>query len=121
MIIGHPTAGPDWEGSNAGLRARRTTRLTEKGSDVVPTPPFPGIGESGETRSNLEMAGQWADYDVLEEPCVERGRVFGELDTVDVTRELYEGWSVKEGIGAGERAEERGDMDVDSLAVEALL
>jgi hypothetical protein len=42
--------------------------------------------------------------------------VFGELDTVDVTRELYAGWRAKEGIEAGEA-----EMDVDSLAVEALL
>ena len=126
MIIGHPTAGPDGEGSNAGLRARRTTRLTEKSSDVMPTPPSLGIGGSGEMSSNSEIAGQWAVYDVLEEPGVGRGRVFGELDGVEVTREFYKGFGVKEGKGgAGEERRDGSEteisMDVDSQAVEALL
>src|SRR5579863_391837 len=116
MIIGHPAAGPDGEGTNAGLRARRTTRLTEKSSDVMPTPPSLGIGEMS---SNLEIAGQWAVYDVLEEPGVGRGRVFGELDTVEVTREFYKGCSAKEGKeGVGEErtdgSETEISMDVDS-------
>jgi hypothetical protein len=124
MIIGHPTAGPDGEGSNTGLRARRTTRLTEQAPDVVATPRFDGIGESGEMRSNLESVGQWAVYDILEEACVGRGRVFGELDTVEVTREFYEGGSVRgEGrsTGSGEVSEDEGWIDTDSVAVEALL
>jgi len=119
MIIGHPTAGADGEGANTGLRARRTTRLTEKGVGDAPMPPFPGIGESGEMNSNLEVGGQWAVYDMLEEPCVGRGRVFGELDTMDVTREFYEGgeWSVR----GGRESSSEGLIDMDSLAVEALL
>jgi len=130
MIIGHPTAGADGAGSNTGLRARRTTRLTEKAPGVAPMPPFPGIGESGEVNSNLEVAGQWAVYDMLEEPCVGRGRVFGELDTMDVTRDFYEGcqWSVRGGREMSASVSERSgggegliEMDVDSLAVEALL
>ncbi len=120
MVIGHPTAGPDGEGSNTGLRARRTTRLTEQAPDVVATPPFDGM------RSNLESVGQWAVYDVLEEACVGRGRVFGELDTVDVTREFYEGRSVRgEGrstwSGEVSEDEDEGWIDTDSVAVEALL
>jgi hypothetical protein len=118
MIIGHPSAGPDGEGSNAGLRALRTTRLTEKSSHVVLTPSLPRIGESGEMRSNSENDGQWAVYDVVEEPCVGRGQVFGELDSVDVTREFYEGW--KGSSSSLSRAAER-EVDGDSLAVEALL
>jgi len=126
MIIGHPSVGADGEGSSTGLRARRTTRLTEKAPGVAAMPLFAGIGESGEMSSNLEVAGQWAVYDMLEEPCVGRGRVFGELDTVEVTREFYDGreWSVRGGramssVGVSETS--GGEMDVDSLAVEALL
>jgi hypothetical protein len=72
-------------------------------------------------RSNLESVGQWAVYDVLEEPCVGRGRVFGELDTVDVTREFYEGVSERRSTRSGEISEEEGWIDADSVAVEALL
>lgn len=81
-------------------------------------PPFPGIGESGEMNSNLEVAGQWAVYDMLEEPCVGRGRVFGDLDTVEVTREFYEGC---ERNVRRERNDSEGLIDMDSMAVEALL
>ena len=91
---------------------------------MVATPRFDGIGESGEMRSNLESVGQWAVYDILEEACVGRGRVFGELDTVEVTREFYEGGSVRgEGrsTGSGEVSEDEGWIDTDSVAVEALL
>jgi len=118
MIIGHPTVGADGEGSSTGLRARRTTRPTEKAPGVAPMPPFPGIGESGDMSSNLEVAGQWAVYDVLEEPCVGRVRVFGELDTVSVTREFYDGRE-RSSVSVSETS--GGEMDVDSLAVEALL
>lgn len=123
MIIGHPAAGADGEGSSTGLRARRTTRLTEKAPGVAPMPPFPGMGESGEMNSNLEVAGQWAVYDILEEPCVGRGRVFGELDTVDVTREFYEGCRGREVSASGSESNRVGEglVDMDSLAVEALL
>jgi hypothetical protein len=114
MIIGHPTstAGADGEDWNAGLRGHRTTRLTEKAADVA-MPPFPDIGEGGEMRN----AGQWAVYDVLEEPGVGRGRVFGELDTVEVTREFYEGWNTGASVAGSDIAEGNND----SLAVEALL
>jgi hypothetical protein len=81
------------------------------------------MGESGEMNSNLEVAGQWAVYDMLEEPCVGRGRVFGELDTVDVTREFYEGCRRREESASGSESSGVGEglIDMDSLAVEALL
>jgi len=120
MIIGHPTAGADGEGANTGLRARRTTRLTEKAFGDARMPPFPGMGESGEMNSNLEVGGQWAVYDMLDEPCVERGRVFCELDTMEVTREFYEGCGWRESSSESGGDVEM-DVDMDSLAVEALL
>jgi hypothetical protein len=113
MIIGYPTVGADGEGANRGRSAGRTARLTEKVLGDAPMPPFLGIGESGEV--SLEVGGQWAVYDMSEEGCVGRGRVFGELDTMEVTREFYEGC----GLG-GECSESGGDGE-DSLAVEALL
>jgi len=81
MIIGHPTAGPDLGGLNS---ARRPTRLTDKALDIVPTPMLPSTGSRGETSSNVE-------YDIWEEGSVGSRRVFGELDGVGVTGELYSG------------------------------
>jgi hypothetical protein len=109
MIIGHPTAGPDWGGFNTALRVRRTTRLTDKALDIVPTP-MPGIGDS---EMNFEFLGQSAEYDILEEPPVEPSRIFGELDTVDVTGEFYE--------GNGRVGTPLSGTDSDCVQVEALL
>jgi hypothetical protein len=83
MIIGHPTAGPDLGGSNSALRVRRTTRITDKAFDVAPT--------HGETSPKCEFLRESAEYDILEEPSIASNRVFGELDTVGVTGEFYEG------------------------------
>jgi hypothetical protein len=81
------------------------------------------MGESREMNSTLEVAGQWAVYDILEEPRVGGGRVFGELDTVDVTREFYEGCRGREESASGRESSGVGEglIDMDSLAVEALL
>jgi hypothetical protein len=109
MIIGHPTTGPGWGGFNTALRVRRNTRLTDKALDVVPTP-LPG---SVEMSSNGEFLGQSAEYDILEEPSVASSRIFGELDTVDVTEEFYEG---NGGVGTPLSV-----TDSDCVQVEALL
>jgi hypothetical protein len=110
MIIGHPTAGSDWGGFNTALRVRRTTRLTDKALDIVPTPMLPTTGDSG---PNGEFLGQSVEYDILEEPSVASSRIFGELDTMDVTGEFYE--------GNGRGGTPLSATDSDSVLVEALL
>jgi hypothetical protein len=109
MIIGHPTTGPGWGGFNTALRVRRNTRLTDKALDVVPTP----LSGSVEMSSNGEFLGQSAEYDILEEPSVASSRIFGELDTVDVTEEFYGGSG---GVGTPLSV-----TDSDCVQVEALL
>jgi hypothetical protein len=116
MIIGHPTAGPEFCGSNTALRIRRTARLTDKAVDIAPTPLLADTGENGETRLNSEFLRESAEYAILEEPSVASSRVFGELDTVGVTGEFYEG-SGK--INVGMRY--RGGSESDSELVEGLL
>jgi len=124
MIIGDPSTGLDGDGYNSTLRARRTTRLTDKAYDVVATPTtFPSrIGDGG---PNAEFVARSAEYDLLEEP-VGSGHSFGDLDTVDVTREFYDDSNVRGGSpwwGMGDDASEETEMEVDrdSLDVEALL
>ncbi len=116
MIIGHPTAGPDLGASNTALRIRRTTRLTDKALDIVPTAMLPTTGDSGETRPNHDFLGQSAEYDILEEPSVASSRVFGELGSVSVTGEFYEGSGKTMRVGTPVSGAES-----DSVLVEALL
>jgi len=125
MIIGHPTTGVDGDGHNTTLQ--RTTRLTDKAYDVVATLTFPRLGDSGEITPNTEFVGRSAEYDLLEE-AVGSGHSFGDLDTVEVTREFYDGSNVRGGtplssVGddKGEYDETQMDVDRDSLDVEALL
>jgi|SRR5712672_1647 len=127
MILGHPSTGLDGDGYNTTLRAGRTTRLTDKAHDVVAAPTFPTIGDSGEMTPNTEFVGRSAEYDLLEE-AVGSGHSFGDLDTVEVTREFYDGSNVRGGspwgsVGddASEDDETQMDVDRDSLDVEALL
>ena len=91
MIIGHPTAGPDLGGSYTALRVRRTARITDKAVDIARMPMLGSTGEKGETSPSREFLRESAEYDILEEPSVASSRVFGELDTVGVTGEFYEG------------------------------
>jgi hypothetical protein len=116
MIIGHPTAGSDLGGSNTALRVRRTTRLTDKAVDIVATPMLPSTGDSREMSLNCEFLGQSAEYDILEEPSVASSRVFGELDSVGVTGEFYEGRGKGMRVGTPMSGTES-----DSVLVEALL
>ena len=111
MIIGHghPTAGSDW--ANTALRVRRTARLTDKALNIVPTPMLLSTGDNGEISPKSEFLKQSAKYDILEEPSVASSRKFGELDTVDLTGDFYEG-SVRGGTPVTES---------DSAMVEALL
>jgi hypothetical protein len=115
MIIGHPTAGPDLRGSNTALRIRRTTRLTDKALDIAPTPMLPSTG--GEPSPNCEFLGQSAEYDILEEPSVASSRVFGELDTVGVTGQFYEGSGKIMRVGTPLSS----GTEADSVLVEGLL
>ena len=116
MIIGHPTAGSDLGGSNTTLRVRRTARLTDKALDIVPTPMLPGTGDNGETSPYCEILGQSAEYDILEEPFYASGRGFGELDSVGVTGEFYEGSGKIRRIGTP-----LSESESDSVFVERLL
>lgn len=109
MIIGHPSAGSDR--ANTALRVRRTTRLTDKAVNIVPAPILPRTGDNGEISPSSEFLRQSAEYDILEEPSVASSRVFGELDTVELTGEFYEG-SARGGTPVTES---------DSALVEALL
>lgn len=122
MINGHPIRGPD---GNTALRARRTTRLTDKALDVAPMPTRASNGESGETTPNSEFLGRSAEYSHFEEPSVASRRFFEDLDTVDVTREFYDGSNVREEspwLGVSSESVVEMDMEsTDSLAVEALL
>jgi len=99
MIIGHPTACPDLGGSNTALRVRRTTRLSDKAPDIAPTPMLLSTGDGGETSPSCEFYGQLAEYDMMEERSVASSRVFGELDSVGVTGEFYEGSGKTMGVG----------------------
>lgn len=113
MIIGHPTAGADLGGSDTSLRIRRTTRLTDKALDIALTPMLPSTGDNGETSPNCEFFGQSAEYDILEERS---SRVFGELDSVGVTGEFYEGGEKTMRVGTPFSGTE-----TDSVLVEGLL
>jgi hypothetical protein len=113
MIIGHPTAGPDLGGSNTALYIRRTARLTDKALDIAPTPMLPS---NGEMSPNREILGRSAEYDILEERSVGSSRVFGELDTVGVTGEFYEGSGRIMRVGTRFSGSE-----TDSVLVEGLL
>jgi hypothetical protein len=117
MIIGHPTAGPDFSGSNSALRVRRTARLTDKALDIAPTPMLPSTGNDGEMSPNCEFLGQSAEYDILEEPSVASSRVFGELDTVGVTGQFYEGSGKMMRVGTPLSS----GTEADSVLVEGLL
>lgn len=116
MIIGQPTAGPDLGGSNTTLRVRRTARLTDKAVDIVPTLMLPSTGDNGETSPNYEFLGQSAEYDILEEPSVASNRVFGELDSVGVTGEFYEGSEKVMRVGTP-----LSETETDCVLVEGLL
>jgi hypothetical protein len=116
MIIGHPTTSADLGGSNTALRVRRTTRLTDKALDIAPTLILPSTGANGETSPNCENFGQSVEYDILEEPSVASSRVFGELDTVGVTGEFYEGGGSIVRVGGPPSWSE-----TDSVLVEGLL
>ena len=117
MIIGHPTAGGDLGGSNSALRVRRTTRLTDKALDIAPMPMLPSTRDNGETSPKCEFLGQSAEYDILEEPSVASGRVFGELDAAGVTGQFYEGGgNIKMRVGTPMSGTES-----DSVLVEGLL
>jgi hypothetical protein len=117
MIIGDPTAGPDSGCSNSALRIRRTTRLTDKALDIAHTPMLSSGGNNGETSPNREFLRQSAEYDILEEPSVASSRVFGELDTVGVTGEFYEGSGKIMRVGTPSS----GGTVSDSALVEGLL
>jgi hypothetical protein len=118
MIIGHPTAGPDLGGSNTALRIRRTARLTDKALNIAPTAMYANSDDNGETRPNSEFLKESAEYDILEEPSVASRRVFGELDTVGVTGEFYEGGG-KRMMKVGTPLS--GGTERDSVLVEGLL
>jgi len=77
---------------------------------------LPSSGDNGETSPNREIFGQSAVYDILEEPSVASSRVFGELDTVGVTGEFYEGSGKIMRVGKGWSGSES-----DSVLVEGLL
>jgi hypothetical protein len=117
MIIGDPTAGPDSGCSNTALRIRRTARLTDKSLDVTHTPMLSSAGKNGETSPNREFLRQSAVYDILEEPSVASSRVFGELDSVGVTGEFYEGSGRMTRVGTPLS----GGTESDSALVEGLL
>ncbi|KAI9507029.1 hypothetical protein F5148DRAFT_1208971 [Russula earlei] len=130
MIVGYPATGLDNDGFNTTLRARRPTRLSDKVLSAVATPTTPGIGGSGEMASNTEFLGRSADYDLLEEPSVAPSHIFGDLDSVDVTRGFYDGSNIRGGSpwsAVDDEGSEDGvvqtvlQTDVDSLAVESLL
>jgi hypothetical protein len=87
MTIGHPISGPEGEGLNSIHHVRRTTRLADKASDAS-IPRFTGVGESA---PSCEFFGPPAEYDLLEEPSAVSTRIFGDMDTVDVTRYFFEG------------------------------
>lgn len=116
MIIGQPTAGPDLGDSNTTLRVRRTARLTDKALDIVPRLMLPSMGDGGETSPNYEFLRQSAEYDILEEPSVASSRVFGELDTVGVTGEFYEGSEKTMRVGTP-----WSETETDCVLVEGLL
>ena len=114
MTIGHPFSGPEGEGLNSTHRVRRATRLADKASDAS-LPPFTGVGESGEMTPSSEFFGPLAEYDLLEEPSAVSTRIFGDLDTIDVTRYFFEGGN------GGKRRSCSVYSETDSLAVEALV